>query len=144
MKQRALGRSRPLHDPVEAAPLKAVSVEFPEGRLQDPASRIFRCSGSSRFHFTRAEYRPVGMLSMGDFGFSLRQARAHDSGRSFRLSGEAMRLGRLLLESDLTVGRVVQKIGLSQRRFIQVFKQEVGMSPKLFCRVRRFQLFYNT
>jgi AraC-like DNA-binding protein len=42
-------------------------------------------------------------------------------------------------ESEVTVGRVAQRIGLSQRRFIQVFKQEVGMSPKLFCRVRRFQ-----
>ena len=36
--------------------------------------------------------------------------------------------------SDLT-GR----IGLSPRRFIQVFVQEVGLTPKLFCRVRRFQ-----
>lgn len=42
-------------------------------------------------------------------------------------------------ESELTIGSVTQRIGLSQRRFIQVFKQEVGMSPKLFCRVRRFQ-----
>ena len=31
-----------------------------------------------------AEYRPVGMLSTGDFGFSSRQARAHESGRPFR------------------------------------------------------------
>lgn len=42
-------------------------------------------------------------------------------------------------DSELTIGRIAQRIGLSQRRFIQVFKQEVGMSPKLFCRVRRFQ-----
>jgi AraC-like DNA-binding protein len=37
------------------------------------------------------------------------------------------------------VGRVAQDIGLSRRRFIEVFKQEVGMAPKMFCRVRRFQ-----
>jgi AraC-like DNA-binding protein len=42
-------------------------------------------------------------------------------------------------ESEQTIARVTQKIGLSQRRLIQVFKEEVGMSPKLFCRVRRFQ-----
>ena len=42
-------------------------------------------------------------------------------------------------ESEVTVCRVAQRIGLSQRRFIQVFKQEVGISPKLFSRVRRFQ-----
>jgi AraC-like DNA-binding protein len=34
---------------------------------------------------------------------------------------------------------VAQHAGLSQRRFIQVFSAEVGMAPKLFCRVRRFQ-----
>ncbi len=28
---------------------------------------------------------------------------------------------------------------LSPKRFIQVFSEEVGLTPKLFCRVRRFQ-----
>ena len=37
------------------------------------------------------------------------------------------------------VSQVSGAIGLSQRRFIQVFRQEVGLTPKLFCRVRRFQ-----
>jgi AraC-like DNA-binding protein len=34
---------------------------------------------------------------------------------------------------------VAEHIGLSQRRFIQVFTGEVGLTPKLYCRVRRFQ-----
>lgn len=34
---------------------------------------------------------------------------------------------------------VTAQIGLSQRRFIQVFNEEVGLTPKLFCRVLRFQ-----
>ena len=38
-----------------------------------------------------------------------------------------------------TVADVSRKIGLSSRRFIQVFTDEVGLTPKLFCRVRRFQ-----
>ena len=38
-----------------------------------------------------------------------------------------------------TVGDVTDQIGLSQRRFIQVFRDEVGLTPKLFCRIRRFQ-----
>jgi AraC-like DNA-binding protein len=42
-------------------------------------------------------------------------------------------------DSSLTLRDVAQKTGLSQRRFIQVFAREVGMSPKRFCRVRRFQ-----
>lgn len=38
-----------------------------------------------------------------------------------------------------TVSEVTGRIGLSQRRFIQLFRDEVGLTPKLFCRVRRFQ-----
>jgi AraC-like DNA-binding protein len=34
---------------------------------------------------------------------------------------------------------VARRVGLSQRRFIQVFAAEVGLTPKLYCRVRRFQ-----
>jgi AraC-like DNA-binding protein len=34
---------------------------------------------------------------------------------------------------------VAEKVSLSQRRFIDIFRNEVGMTPKLFCRVQRFQ-----
>jgi len=34
---------------------------------------------------------------------------------------------------------VSDQIGISSRRFIQLFSGEVGLTPKLFCRVRRFQ-----
>jgi AraC-like DNA-binding protein len=37
------------------------------------------------------------------------------------------------------VREAAKYIGLSQRRFIQVFKAEVGMTPKLFRRIQRFQ-----
>ena len=37
------------------------------------------------------------------------------------------------------IADVTEQIGLSSRRFIEVFRKEVGLSPKLFCRVRRFQ-----
>jgi AraC-like DNA-binding protein len=33
---------------------------------------------------------------------------------------------------------IAEQAGLSQRRFIQLFRDEVGLSPKLFCRIRRF------
>jgi transcriptional regulator GlxA family with amidase domain len=39
----------------------------------------------------------------------------------------------------LKVRDLARRVGLSQRRFIQVFKQEVGLTPKLYSRVRRFQ-----
>ena len=42
-------------------------------------------------------------------------------------------------DSSLTIRDVARDAGLSQRRFTQVFAREVGMSPKLFCRVQRFR-----
>ena len=42
-------------------------------------------------------------------------------------------------QAGLTVREVAKYIGLSERRFIQVFKAEVGMTPKLFSRILRFQ-----
>ena len=37
------------------------------------------------------------------------------------------------------VREAAKHLGLSQRRFIQVFKAEVGLTPKLFSRIQRFQ-----
>ena len=39
----------------------------------------------------------------------------------------------------LSVADVVERTGWSQRRFIELFRNEVGLTPKLFCRVVRFQ-----
>jgi AraC-like DNA-binding protein len=38
-----------------------------------------------------------------------------------------------------SIADVSEEIGISSRRFIQLFSSEVGLTPKLFCRVRRFQ-----
>jgi AraC-like DNA-binding protein len=38
-----------------------------------------------------------------------------------------------------SIADVTGRIGLSSRRFIDVFNDQVGLTPKLFCRVRRFQ-----
>lgn len=56
---------------------------------------------------------------------------------SFALN-EFMRLPHTRPLSD-----VIDQIGLSKRRFIQIFKEEVGLTPKLFCRLRRFQEVLN-
>jgi AraC-like DNA-binding protein len=42
------------------------------------------------------------------------------------------------------VARVVEQVGFSQRRFIQLFAREVGLTPKVFCRVSRFQKVIQT
>jgi AraC-like DNA-binding protein len=41
-------------------------------------------------------------------------------------------------EGLVSMREAARRIGLSQRRFIQVFTAEVGMTPKAFCRVQRF------
>jgi AraC-like DNA-binding protein len=63
-----------------------------------------------------------------------------------RLSGFCIQHGavRFALDalsrfSSTTVRDVTERVGLSQRRFIEVFKAEVGLTPKLFHRVQRFQ-----
>lgn len=38
-----------------------------------------------------------------------------------------------------TVAEVANRVSLSSRRFIQVFSAAVGLPPKTYCRVRRFQ-----
>ncbi len=43
------------------------------------------------------------------------------------------------LDHARAVREVAREAGLSQRRFIQLFSREVGVPPKLFCRIRRFQ-----
>ena len=37
-----------------------------------------------------------------------------------------------------TVASVSRQLGFSQKHFIHLFRQETGLTPKLFCRVRRF------
>lgn len=37
------------------------------------------------------------------------------------------------------IADVTDSIGLSSRRFIELFSRQVGLTPKVFCRVRRFQ-----
>lgn len=41
--------------------------------------------------------------------------------------------------SDPTVRDLSRQVGLSERRFIQIFTAQVGLTPKLFSRVQRFQ-----
>jgi AraC-like DNA-binding protein len=39
----------------------------------------------------------------------------------------------------LTVAGVTERLGLSPRQLIRLFGEQVGLTPKLFCRVQRFQ-----
>lgn len=62
------------------------------------------------------------------------------AGRLNRNSVVAFAVGEFMQVPHIrTVADVTSQIGLSPRRFIQVFREEVGLTPKVFCRVRRFQ-----
>jgi AraC-like DNA-binding protein len=67
--------------------------------------------------------------------------RGFDPPRGFdpqRAVGFALR--RFMAEPQVaTVAGVTNQIGLSPKRFIQVFRDETGFTPKVFCRIRRFQ-----
>ena len=43
------------------------------------------------------------------------------------------------LPSAASVKKAARQIGWSERRFSQVFREEVGLAPKVWCRVQRFQ-----
>jgi AraC-like DNA-binding protein len=43
-----------------------------------------------------------------------------------------------------SISAVTDRTGFSARRFIDLFEREVGLTPKLFCRVRRFQKVLQT
>jgi AraC-like DNA-binding protein len=62
--------------------------------------------------------------------------------RGAELAHPAVRyaLGHFIRQSQiLSVGAITDQISLSPRRFIELFNDQVGMTPKVFCRVRRFQ-----
>jgi AraC-like DNA-binding protein len=51
----------------------------------------------------------------------------------------AVELALRRFRSGWRVGPVREQVGLSERRFVEMFRAEVGLTPKLFCRVQRFQ-----
>jgi AraC-like DNA-binding protein len=61
----------------------------------------------------------------------------HDVEQHYAVSAALEMFGKN--QAGPTVREAAKHLGLSQRRFIQVFKAEVGMTPKLFSRIQRFQ-----
>jgi AraC-like DNA-binding protein len=64
-------------------------------------------------------------------------ARMCDQPAAHRAVDAAIRL--LGTSEQIRVRDVAERVGLSQRRLIKLFAAQVGLTPKLFSRVRRFQ-----
>jgi AraC-like DNA-binding protein len=62
--------------------------------------------------------------------------RLRPGARRSELVDQAMHLFR---EKGFRVAECSRSVGVSQRRLSQVFREQVGMSPKMWCRIRRFQ-----
>jgi AraC-like DNA-binding protein len=45
----------------------------------------------------------------------------------------------LFRDGALSVAQCAGSVGVSERRLSQVFREEAGVSPKMWCRIRRFQ-----
>src|SRR5579863_4248044 len=61
-------------------------------------------------------------------------------GRSDRHPAVAFALNEFQSTPEVQrISAVTDQIGISARHFIDIFRDEVGLTPKLFCRVRRFQ-----
>jgi AraC-like DNA-binding protein len=87
-------------------------------------------------------------VSVGDLSGGLRELKEVDEvgGVERVLDGLARRAGdedRLLSaavnQTELSVGEMAGRAGLSARQFERRFRQAVGIPPKLFSRMRRFQ-----
>lgn len=52
---------------------------------------------------------------------------------------DAVQVALAALRQGGTVAEIVQRVGLSHRRLIELFTREVGLTPKLYGRVERFQ-----
>ena len=48
-------------------------------------------------------------------------------------------VGNFRRRPNQAISHTTDQIGLSDRHFIQLFAQQVGLTPKLYCRVQRFQ-----
>ena len=58
--------------------------------------------------------------------------------------GVAFAVHRFCSRPQTTVASVLDRIGLSHRRFVQLFDEQVGLTPKAFSRVQRFQRVLRT
>ena len=113
---------------VLAAPTPRAMLEVLAACLEERLG-ITACSADSKIG-TRARAR-LGHAGLGHVGFS----------RIDRLHPAVVYVASELdiCDGPGRVHRVTQKIGMSQRRVAQLFHEQVGVSPKTFHRVRRFQ-----
>lgn len=74
--------------------------------------------------------------------FRIMEGALTDRLHNHRTSELQMKIALKMFElggNGTSVRDVSQELGFSQRRFIQMFNSHVGLTPKVFCRIQRFQ-----
>jgi AraC-like DNA-binding protein len=79
---------------------------------------------------------PSERLRLLEAALLRRLLRARPGHPAARAALDAFRAGG----NDVRVADVATVVGLSRRRFIEVFEREVGLTPKLYARLQRFHL----
>jgi AraC-like DNA-binding protein len=65
----------------------------------------------------------------------------HQGNRRSELVNQAIHLFR---DSSLSVAQCARSVGVSERRLSRAFCEQVGLGPKMWCRIRRFQAAVRT
>jgi AraC-like DNA-binding protein len=95
-------------------------------RARDLRERLLAAPGpTAKFH--HLEHFLAGLLSWSRKDAERHQAVAWATNQIYRQP------------QMLTIGAVIEKLGISHKHFIEQFREQVGLTPKLFCRIRRFQ-----
>jgi AraC-like DNA-binding protein len=95
---------------------------------------LWGCSGRNlREQLIEAD-SPSERLRLVEAALLWRLRRARPGHPAARAALDAFRTGG----DDVRVAEVAVVVGLSHRRFIQVFEREVGLTPKLYARLQRF------
>jgi len=83
---------------------------------------------------------PGAQAKFGVFEQMLLQRMTAGGAKSGGNRGVAWAIGEFMREPHLqSIAAVSHGLGVSHKQFIEQFRREVGLTPKLFCRIRRFQ-----
>ena len=141
---------RSQHSVIETAGLQSMmGVLFRPG-----GARPFFDAPADEFYSRAVPLDPVGCVGGADLRDRLREA-ATPAGK-FRVLEDALQRRAVMglelhpavryglaeferLANTRSVIEIAAQAGLSRRRFAQLFREQVGITPKLYCRLHRFQ-----
>ena len=125
-----------------AAAFLGLSAEELRDQVVDLEAIWGRCVWPWRDRLLAAPGPPAKFRLLEQFLLELWQRRSSDLQRPRRVHWA---LGQFLKEPDtVTIRSVVEQLGISHKHFIEQFRHEVGLTPKLFCRIQRFQKVLST